>query len=286
MKAILNFISGFFKKKTNEDTKNKVPSKDLESSQRTTTKDKSEIKEEVSPPKDISQPVENKKVNQEVKINTPENKLKVAPKKELWYTKAKKWAKQMKTRGKYRKGYPEGAIIHFTAGRYGTQDMDSGIAKGFAYLLIDDKGNVYQANPLDSWGYHAGVSSWKSLGSGVSEFLVGIEITAAGKVTKVGESYQTWFKGVLTKDQVREVKAKDNIQAGIYQKYTDEQEKSLIDLLLWLKENNPDVFSFDLVLGHDEVAPTRKNDPGGALSCSMPEFREKLKKLYKEKKDT
>ena len=286
MKAILNFISSFFKKNTNEETKIVVPNKDLEPTQKPVTEDKTEIKNEVPLSKDISQPVENKKVTQEVKVSPQVDKLKVAPKKELWYTKAKKWAKQMKTRGKYRKGYPEGAIIHFTAGRYGTQDMDSGIANGFAYLLIDDKGNVYQANSLDSWGYHAGVSSWKSLGSGVSEFLVGIEITAAGKVTKVGESYQTWFKDVLKKDQVREVKAKDNVQAGIYQKYTDEQEKALIDLLIWLKDNNPDVFSFDLVLGHDEVAPTRKNDPGGALSCTMPEFREKLKKLYKEKKDT
>ena len=286
MKAILNFISSFFKKNTNEETKIVVPNKDLEPTQKPVPEDKTEIKNEVPLPKDIAQPVENKKVTQEVKVSPQVDKLKVAPKKELWYTKAKKWAKQMKTRGKYRKGYPEGAIIHFTAGRYGTQDMDSGIANGFAYLLIDDKGNVYQANSLDSWGYHAGVSSWKSLGSGVSEFLVGIEITAAGKVKKVGESYQTWFKDVLKKDQVREVKAKDNVQAGIYQKYTDEQEKALIDLLIWLKDNNPDVFSFDLVLGHDEVAPTRKNDPGGALSCTMPEFREKLKKLYKEKKDT
>ena len=286
MKTILNFISKKNKKNTIEETKSGVLRKDLESSQKPVPEDKTEIKNEVPLSKDISQPVENKKVTQEVKVSPQVDKLKVAPKKELWYTKAKKWAKQMKTRGKYRKGYPEGAIIHFTAGRYGTQDMDSGIANGFAYLLIDDKGNVYQANSLDSWGYHAGVSSWKSLGSGVSEFLVGIEITAAGKVTKVGESYQTWFKDVLKKDQVREVKAKDNVQAGIYQKYTDEQEKALIDLLIWLKDNNPDVFSFDLVLGHDEVAPTRKNDPGGALSCTMPEFREKLKKLYKEKKDT
>jgi hypothetical protein len=39
------------------------------------------------------------------------------------------------------------------------------------------------------------------------------------------------------------------------------------------------------VLGHDEVSGPkglgwrRKNDPGGALSCTMSKFREKLKQL-------
>lgn len=204
-------------------------------------------------------------------------------KKELWYPLAKKWGKAMITRGSYRKGYPEGAIVHFTAGRYGTQDMDSGIASGYAYLLIDDKGNVYQANPLSRWGYHAGDSSWAGLGSGVSEHLVGIEMTSAGKLTRVGDKFQTWFKVNLLESEVRFAKAKDNIKEGYYQKYTEAQEEALIKLLLWLKENNPDVFSFDLILGHDEVAPKRKNDPGGALSCTMPEFRVKLKKMYAEK---
>lgn len=202
----------------------------------------------------------------------------LVPKKELWLPYATRWPTLMTTRGNYRKGYPEGAIVHFTAGRYGTNAMGSGIASGYAYLLLDEKGQVYQANPLNRWGYHAGASTWKGLGSGVSEYLVGIEITAAGGVTKIGDNnYETWFKTHLTDNDVRYVKAKDNVQEGYYHKYTKEQEDSLIKLLLWLKQNNPDVFNFDYVLGHDEVAPNRKSDPGGALSCTMPEFRQLLK---------
>ena len=194
---------------------------------------------------------------------------------------AQQMKQQMKTRGTFRKGYPEGAIVHYTAGRWGTSALNDGLAQGYLYLLIDEKGVIYQSFPLNKWGYHAGVSSWPTLGNGVSQFLVGIEIACAGKVEPYQGKFKSWFGALYTADQVRSAATKhDNIQAGSYQKYTEEQEQALIHLLLWLKQNNPDVFSFDKVLGHDEVAPTRKSDPGASLSCSMPEFRQKLKDLY------
>lgn len=82
---------------------------------------------------------------------------------------------------------------------------------------------------------------------------------------------------------------KDNILAGAYLPYTKEQETALIEFLLWAKANNPTVFDFDYVLGHDEVAGPkgigrwRKNDPGGALSMTMSEFRQLLKDEYKKR---
>jgi len=51
----------------------------------------------------------------------------------------------------------------------------------------------------------------------------------------------------------------------------------LFKLLRWLEYNGNGIFKLDFVLGHDEVAPSRKNDPGGSLSMTMPEFRKKLK---------
>jgi lysozyme family protein len=53
-----------------------------------------------------------------------------------------------------------------------------------------------------------------------------------------------------------------------------------VKLLLWLKGNQPDVFQFEFVLGHDEVSPGRKNDPGGALSVTLPQFRERLVSMH------
>ncbi|WP_457021162.1 hypothetical protein [Luteimonas sp. A611] len=75
---------------------------------------------------------------------------------------------------------------------------------------------------------------------------------------------------------MRTVTKQGNQSAGHYQKYTILQEASLRTLLTWLRSNNPDVFRFDLVLGHDEVSPGRKVDPGGSLSMTMSAFRQSL----------
>jgi hypothetical protein len=210
--------------------------------------------------------------------------------KSLWYPLAhipKNFA--MPSKGKYKDYYPVGAIVHFTAGRFekGLQSaldtMSWGLKQGYNYMSMAADGQVVQSCPLSDWGYHAGASVWPELGSSVSSKLVGIEICCAGRLTVEGDKFMSWFNTEIPKELVRTVKSRDNIQAGSYHKYTEAQEKSLVELLIWLKANNPTVFNFDFVLGHDEVAPTRKNDPSGALSMSMPEFREYLKAEYKKR---
>lgn len=179
-----------------------------------------------------------------------------------------------RTQGHYRTGYPKGAIVHFTAGwRNGLNEgLEAQARDGYSYLLIDKDGNIGQNFALDSWGWHAGPSSWKGLDGTVSDELVGIEIQAGGSLDKDGK---TWFG--KTPDATRRIAKKTaNQQAGVYESYTQAQEEALIRLLRWLHSNNPEVFKFEFVLGHDEVSPGRKNDPGGALSMTMPDLRKLL----------
>ena len=95
---------------------------------------------------------------------------------------------------------------------------------------------------------------------------------------------ETWFGLVIPSAETRTI-ANDTVnqqQAGTYQKYTGAQEESLVRLLRWLRSNNPSVFRFDFVLGHDKVSGSqgighwRKNAPGGALSMTMAAFRSHL----------
>lgn len=216
---------------------------------------------------------------------------------------------KMKTVGRYSKGYPKGAVVHFTAGRSrnkiegGSRQAESHLEQGarsvksavdgnkYTYFLIARDGSVFQNFPLDRWGSHAGKSAWKGLGSSVSDELVGIEVMCAGRLDKVSEGiYKAWFTKTengdkyFLEDEVRHVENNDNIQKGIYHKYSEAQEEALKKLLLWLEENGQGIFELDYVLGHDEVAGkkgigySRKNDPGGSLSMTMTEFRELLKK--------
>ena len=210
--------------------------------------------------------------------------------KKLWYPEATRYKKDMPTRGNYDQDYPRGAICHFTAGRSlnGVQDaintLEWGISQGHAYFIIANEGTVIQAHPLNRWGNHAGISYWEGLGENVSQYLVGIEVCCAGKVTPIGNGsvFKPSFNEQYGQAQVRYSDNKDNIQKGHYHKFTKEQEASLEKLILWLKSNNPNVFDLDFVLGHDEVAPTRRSDPGASLSMTMPQYREHLKRRYKE----
>jgi N-acetyl-anhydromuramyl-L-alanine amidase AmpD len=187
---------------------------------------------------------------------------------------------QMPTKGTYRDGYPKGAVIHFTAGSSAESSILWGKGQGFAFWMIAKDGTIYQNKSLRRWGSHAGQSSWQGIVGTVSDELDGIEIDCAGRLEKRGTNWQSWFGRVVPPSLRRYSKGQDNIKEGWYEIFTEKQEESLIRLLLWLKSNNPKVFSLDLVLGHDEVSPDRKNDPGASLSMTMPKFREFLKKQY------
>jgi len=211
-----------------------------------------------------------------------------------------------KGRGSYssESGLSVGSIVHYTAGNYkkGLQNAISSIeGSPYYFHCIATDGSFVQANPLNQWGHHAGESSWVINGKrvdGVSDYLDGIEMNNPGILTKIGSKYYAYYdlKSPIPDDQVRVItKDKHNVQKAAYMKYTSAQEKTLIEYLLWRKFNDPENYNFDYVLGHDEVAGNtveddekkgyglardRKNDPGGALSMTMPELRSLLKKEY------
>jgi len=242
----------------------------------------------------------------------------------LYYPEAIRTSSKLRTRGTYKKKYPLGAIVHFTAGRgrnkeeggrknanthleMGKRSIRYAERKGsYCYFVIDRSGNIHQNFSLNRWGYHGGTSAWEGLRGSVSDELVGIEIQNAGRLkdyyrnSSEGSKHDcpegklaAWYtrpkSGDLffdKKTECRYSENNDNIQKGWYHTYSPEQEKALIELLVWMKRNNPDVFEFKYVLGHDEVAGkkgigyNRKNDPGAALSITMTEFRKELKDEY------
>lgn len=211
----------------------------------------------------------------------------IQPTGSLWYPKAIVPKQVMPTLFTYEKNYPEGAVIHFTAGHDSSESkaLDTvihGINSGYVYLVISPGGKVYQSFPLNRGGSHAGVSNWQGIGPGVSRKLIGIEICCAGKLD---EKNKSWFGVTYSENQVRRVaEATYGCPSGIYKTFTKAQEDALIDLLIWLKKNNPTVFKTEWILGHHEVSGKagigswRKSDPGGSLSMTMRELRELIGK--------
>ncbi len=200
----------------------------------------------------------------------------------------------MHVRGNYADRYPRGAVVHFTAGRRERGDVDAeqtmkhGKVNGHLYFCISSTGKVYQPAPLNKWGSHCGASSHTKLGSSLSNKLTGIEVCAAGMVEKTAAGYEPWWNKpgnpkntIYKEEEVRFTKGFENANddrahKGHYLKYTPEQEKSLVELLVWLHLTNPAVFKTEFIVGHDEISFDRKNDPGGSMSWFMKELRQRV----------
>ena len=177
----------------------------------------------------------------------------------------------------------EGLIVHYTAGRQ-SNDAGGTIAMAnnpdhapYAYWVMAADGTVYKTHELNRWGYHCGTYHHRT--------HLGIEIMCPGKLSKVGDEYFPWYnldrtgnpKGpAWPKADVRYFGG-DGVQTkGYYAEYTADQENALIGLVQYLKDNCKN-FSINNVLGHDEILPEYKDDPGGSLSMSMRDFRTYLK---------
>lgn len=94
-----------------------------------------------------------------------------------------------------------------------------------AHLLIKRDGSIIQFVPFDKRAWHAGQSNFKGR-ENCNDFSIGIELEGSGDI-----------------------------------EYTDKQYKALNDSIKALKLHHP----ITNIVGHSDVAPGRKTDPGAAF---------------------
>ena len=122
-------------------------------------------------------------------------------------------------------------ILHYTGMRSGNEALerlccaDSGVS---AHYLIEENGDIYELVAPEKRAWHAGVSCWQGR-ENINDTSIGIEIVNPGH------------------------------EFG-YRDFPEQQISRLIELLGFLKNK------FDIpaarFLGHSDVAPARKQDPG------------------------
>ncbi len=158
---------------------------------------------------------------------------------------------------------PRYLVFHYTAGRSATSSINwltNPESKASAHLVLARDGTITQLAPFNIKTWHAGLSHWDGL-SGLNSSSIGIEMDNAGPLKKVGDQYQAWFGTLYAEDRVVLAKHKLDDEPRWWHAYTEIQIQKALELAQLL------VRHYDLkdVVGHEDIAPDRKRDPGPAF---------------------
>ena len=162
---------------------------------------------------------------------------------------------------------PRFVIIHYTA-----SGPNSDIAKYFqspgakvsAHLVVRRDGTVKQCVAFDKVGWHAGKSSHiDNAGKtiiGLNQHSIGIEIENWGPLKKTGGSWVSWTGVAVDSSKVIEARHKFGVPDCGWEIFTESQIETVIDLTQAIVGKYP----IEEILGHDDISPGRKSDPGPA----------------------
>jgi N-acetylmuramoyl-L-alanine amidase len=155
-------------------------------------------------------------------------------------------------------------IIHYTAGTTAASAINHFAKPGTpasAHLIIDTNGDVTQMVPFDRVAWHAGISEWGDI-KGLNRFSIGIEIVNAGKLKKnEAGDWLTWSKHKIKPEDVTVATHDNERTPSGWHMY----EAIQIDQVSEIGSALHEYFGFLDVLGHDQISPRRKVDPGPAF---------------------
>ena len=145
--------------------------------------------------------------------------------------------------GRIKESYIKYIILHYTAMNNDIDAINFLMQKKnkvSSHFLVNKKGIVFNLVAEKNRAWHAGLSKWGN-DDDINSYSIGIEIDNSGHLLD-------------------------------FEEYTDLQIKSLVKLLVHL--SNKYNISEHNILGHSDIAPYRKIDPGGKFPWKI---------LYKEK---
>ncbi|MCK5809665.1 MAG: N-acetylmuramoyl-L-alanine amidase [Cocleimonas sp.] len=172
------------------------------------------------------------------------------------YRPSKNYTKNLKLR-------PEYLVIHYTAGTSAEGSINwltNQQSKASAHLVIARDGSITQLLSFDKVAWHAGKSQWKDK-TGLNKYSIGIELDNAGQLKKTGDKWTHWAGHVIDSNEVMIAQHKNQQHQTGWHNFPPEQIESLIAVSSLLLTK----YGCKEILGHDDIAPTRKTDPGPAF---------------------
>lgn len=158
---------------------------------------------------------------------------------------------------------PEILVMHYTATLAGAPVVAAFAAPSAAasvHLVLDVDGSFTQMVPFDQRAAHAGVSSWKGRPA-CNHFSIGIEVVNPGPLYQTEDGYVETIRRRPWQGEVVHAKHKNGSAFIHWAAYSAEQVDALAEVTRLLVAT----YSLVDVVGHDDVAPRRKIDPGPAF---------------------
>ena len=169
-------------------------------------------------------------------------------------------------------GYPDTIVVHYTSCR----DAGAAIAtltdpqrKVSAHLVVARDGAVAQLVPFDTVAWHAGVSEWKGR-TALNRYSIGIEVDNAGRLEARDGRYLARFGDSYTPAETVRAVHRNETGAAYWHTYPEPQ-LALVEELCRLLISEYGIVE---IVGHEEIAPDRKVDPGPAVP--LDEMRTRL----------
>ncbi len=172
----------------------------------------------------------------------------------------------------YEDGALDTIIIHYTASGSAASaietltDIDRQVS---AHLVIGRDGQISQLLPFNVIGWHAGVSRW-GIREGFNKYSIGIEIDNAGMLEEKDGNFVSWFGKNYPPEEVVKGVHRNHTELSYWHVFPQFQ----IDVVETVCKMLIEAYKISHILGHEEIAPDRKVDPGPAFP--LDDFRARL----------
>jgi N-acetylmuramoyl-L-alanine amidase len=155
-------------------------------------------------------------------------------------------------------------VMHYTAGFSALGSVRAIKDRGLsAHLFVERDGSVIQTVPFDTVAFHAGPSNWRGF-DGLNKFSIGIEIANVGFLDQrvAGGWTRSGMTRVFADNEVVVAAHRNGGPMIAWEIYPDAQLKAVQEITAALRAAYPEIQE---VVGHDDIAPRRKTDPGPAF---------------------
>ena len=164
---------------------------------------------------------------------------------------------------------PRFIVVHYTAGGSAESSIAAlDNAKLSAHVVLAREGRIFQCVPFDRRAFHAGESQWQGY-TDLNTHSIGIEVCNYGWLNKRGDGkYQrAGATPAFAPEQVILADHKFGTPRGVgWEVYPEAQIQVLFALCRTLLEVYPTIIG---IVGHDDISPGRKQDPGPAMPMAM-----------------